>query len=334
MASSLRLPTMGPGRSTHLAMNSIPMNAMRKLILAISLLSSAIVATIYGGVFVGLGITPYTLYLERATTDAGQHFRDWGVSPPKREQPPTVYHCTEWSEGLFLPCRYPTFHDAAINWNNSANVWVFDVWETAGFDHNELNTFANDLLARRTCQVWDAPVGVAVPVAIIISGGFLGAAVFLLMCAISRAMMLAFQLPDPNAKAHILSATAFSACILCWFPKFAIVGFALSNPPIRRALYSPNWDPWLFAQDLSDYSLYHVAWAIFITVLCWCGLGAIVSALRYASIRSSIPKPLCVKGLRLLLWSLPISLTLWFGLSILVSQPITWQFLLPLDLYH
>lgn len=308
--------------------------AIRKIVLMSGILSSAVAATIYGVTFVGMGIAPYTMYFDRATIDAGRYFKDWGSSPPRRECTPRGFRATKWREGQYLPRRDSSSLDARLNWSNNYSVWEFDLWETAGFDHNELNTYAHDLLARRTMQIWAAPAGIAVPIAIIASGCILGAAVFLLLTAIVRAILLAFQLSRLNARFHILSATAFSASILCWGPKFALVGFVLTNPPIRWALYSPLWEPWSFAQELSDYSLYHVAWAVLLIALCWCGIAAIVSALRFAAIRSPLPRPLCDTTLRLLLWSLPVLLVFWFALSILVTQPITLKLLLPLDFYY
>jgi len=306
---------------------------IRNLVLTACILFSAIAATIYGVTYIRIGTVPYSLHLGRASAEAGRFFRDWGSSPPKRESAPASFHATEWREDQRLPCRIGSSASPGIYQVNSSYVSEFELWETAGFDASELNTYASDLLVRRASQVWDAPTGMTAPLAITASGAVLAASVFLLLSAVFRSMIVAFELPNRAARMHILSATVFAGSILCWFPKFALVGFVLTNPSIRWALFSPSWEPWSFAQHLLDYSLYHVAWALLISILCWFGIAAIASGLRFAAIRCPNARTLVAKSYRLLLWSVPFLVGVWFSLSILVSQPITWKVLLPLSLY-
>lgn len=237
--------------------------------------------------------------------------------------PDVELHTSPWRESQHLPRRLHIRWCCQREYCNTYRATEVQLWHPRAMTGEEFVRAKVRMLDFRAGQVLTAP-DAATPFWVAFLGAcLLSVSNFLLLAGATRLWLLLPSVRHRMSRAHLLLATAFSTAVLCTLPRLLFVTWAPGYPaPGMRPLSRFQWEAWSWVQVFLHGARHPAVWSLFTALLCWLGILAMAGALSFAARRFQSCDALAGRFYRLLGWSMPVLVAVYFVFSILLGRPV------------
>ena len=299
--------------------------------LTLVLVCAGAVSLVYGLLLFGFGTLPY-----RHLLMIGQPSK-WvsPVIPVVRKAPPNLQLVTNaWRRARSLPPRVKL----SLGRSDPRSPGPFEdlLWAPeASNTPQSLLLLKGRMFQRRVGEALTAPSAFTLFVVSALSAVLLSTAFFLVLAGVVRIWVNVSRSTPRSTKCHLSLATVFGGSALCFFCRVIFVSWAATfPPPVLSILRSVHWEPWSFAQALSDWARYPASWSLLAASSCDFALFSMASALKFASIRTPDFQPLSIAVSRTATWYLVALFCAYFVFSLLLQTPLSFDMLLPYPIQY